>query len=77
MIKKPKNELYLELFVQVLLMGKGFHVGKRVISIQFSRDNTLQGTTTNPLICLIIPRVKTWLSKQLLYLVTKVDTKEF
>jgi len=77
MIKRPKIKLYLELFVQVFLMGKGFLVGKRVISIQFSRDNTLQGTTTNPLIFLIIPKVKAWLSKQLLYLVTKVDTKDF
>jgi hypothetical protein len=66
MTKRPKNELYLELFVQVLLMGKGFFVGKRVISIQFSKDNTFQSAIANPLICLIILRVKVWLSKQLL-----------
>jgi hypothetical protein len=39
-------------------MGKGLLVSKNVISIQFSRDNLLQGMTLNALIRLIIPSNK-------------------
>jgi hypothetical protein len=39
-------------------MGKSLFIGKRVISIQLSRNNALQGTTSNALTCLIIPNKK-------------------
>lgn len=47
MTQKKKN--YLKFFVHVMLMGKGLFVGKKVISIQFSKNNMLQGMATNAL----------------------------
>jgi hypothetical protein len=35
-------------------MGKGSFIGKKVLSIQFSKDNMLQGATLNALIYPII-----------------------
>jgi hypothetical protein len=40
--------------VHALLMGKGLLVSKKVVSIQFCRNNRLQGNTLNALICSII-----------------------
>jgi hypothetical protein len=39
-------------------MGKGLLISKRVISIQLSKNNALQGTTSNALILPIIPSKK-------------------
>jgi len=39
-------------------MGKGLIIGKRVISIQLSKNNALQDTASNALTCLIIPNKK-------------------
>jgi hypothetical protein len=35
-------------------MGKGLLIGKRVISIQFTKNNTLQGAVLNALIHFIV-----------------------
>ncbi len=60
--KIHKKELnYLKLFVHVLLMAKGLLISKRVISIQLSRNNALQGAISNALIHLTIFNKK-WMS---------------
>jgi hypothetical protein len=42
-----------------MLMGKGLIVSKRVMSIQLSKNNALQGMALNVLIYPIIPSKKT------------------
>lgn len=52
---KEREMNYFKFFVHVLFMGKDLLVGRRVISIQFTKDNSLQGVVLNALMCLIIP----------------------
>jgi len=47
--EKKKKLNYFKFFVHVMLMGKGLFVGKKEISIQFSKNNMLQGMATNAL----------------------------
>ncbi len=47
-----------------MLMVKGLLVSKRVISIQFSKNNVLQGMALNALIYPIIPSKKKKFIKQ-------------
>jgi hypothetical protein len=63
-VQKPKAQIknhdektkknYFKFFAHVMFMGKGLFEGKKVISIQLSKNNMLQGMATNSLICLVI-----------------------